>query len=183
MSAYSSNFFMPSSTAFGQNKTMAATVGLGFELPSEVLAATSRDAPMAGLGIAIDFPWFGAAEPWSVASPPMLAPRRSPRRLQLVDSPTTESAPMQTPSPSLRGTASDYASSTPSVEHSPMFPRVVGLGIGVLGIDVAEIAQSLHQGKHYPTTTGVGLGLELACLKDTELITILEPQTTSQLGV
>ena len=139
---------------------------------------------MVGLGIFVDLSWSDAFDPSIVVSPPMLAPRRSPLRLQLVDSPNTESAPMQTPSPSLRGPLSDRSSSaTSSGERSEALPHAAGLGINILGTGAVELALSLHENMCYPTATGVGLGLNLPCLEDAELITKLELQSTSQLGV
>lgn len=169
-----------------------AIVGLGFELPAEVLAATKRAAPMAGLGIYMDFSYFDVVEDEILLSPPMLAPRRSPRRVQ-ADSPGTELAPMRTPSPSLLVSTSDVtlhlpAPSVPSLPCTPILAcdpfqgsANAGLGIDLPGLDAHELVLSYRE--RYLATAGVGLGLGLSCLDDAELITTIEPLSTSQKGL
>lgn len=169
------------------SKPQGGVVGLGIELPADVLEATLRVAPMAGLGIFIDNSFFDDVEERVIVeSPPMLAPRRSPSRAQ-AESTSNEFAPMRTPSPSLLASTSNLSLSLPA-PSAPSLPCTssftgrasFGLGIDIPGLDAIELVSSYRE--RHPAAR-VGLGLGLACLNDAELITTVSSQSTSSKGL
>ena len=130
-----------------------ATIGLGLGLPSDVLI-THVNRPMVGLGIVMEYGFLDILdeEAIAMASPPLLATRRSPPKPQ-AESPGSEFRPMRTPSPSLLATSG-----------------VVGAAVS--GVVVRQAARA-H----------VGLGIELPCLQDTELVTTFDAQSTARAGL
>ncbi|EKM58310.1 uncharacterized protein PHACADRAFT_182667 [Phanerochaete carnosa HHB-10118-sp] len=202
MTVYSSHFFPTSPAGSGNSNVQyshtKATVGLGLGLPSDVLTTSVHVHAGVGLGIFIDS-WFldddtQSEEPASMSpvmpSPPLLAPRRSPRKPP-TESPGSEYAPMRTPSPSVRGCVSDVDGTfAPLMAAAPFSgggatggaATGVGLGIDVPGLGVSEVASSCRESGRAGATL-VGLGLSLPCLDEAELVTTIEPQSTHAAGV
>lgn len=129
-----------------------ATIGLGLGLPSDVLI-THVNRPMVGLGIVMEYGFLNILdeEAIAMASPPLLATRRSPPKPQ-AESPGSEFRPMRTPSPSLLAASGVVGAAAPGV--------------------VRQAARA-H----------VGLGIELPCLEDAELVTTFDAQSTARAGL
>ncbi|PSR74239.1 hypothetical protein PHLCEN_2v9983 [Hermanssonia centrifuga] len=159
--------------------------GLGLDLPTDVLHTSFTT--VLGLGLYIDYPVNDASTIESTStndldtsyfSPPMLPSRRSPRPPPAL-SPSSEFAPMRTPSPSLRASPFDMtlnlpAPSAPSLQSSPVStpsPRSttsVGLGIDIPGLNHSQLTTSIHP------EPGVGLGLDIPGLDAEELLSRIQ---------
>ncbi|KAF7796012.1 hypothetical protein EIP86_007181 [Pleurotus ostreatoroseus] len=152
--------------------------GLGFDFPIDVIRPAPELEQVMGLGLIIDSDFEDASlssssdDAFPIASPPLLACRRSPRR-PAPASPWAEYAPMRTPSPSLRAWTAGVVLHLPA----PAVPSLPSTPIGGYDLPVYDDAESIAYDEHIftrsPAPVLVGLGLGLPPFDDDDLIAVI----------